>query len=113
MLSTDQLSIIIAALKEMIDRRRHSLSATGRARGIDLLQSIQTELRYQQLASPLIEEHNRILTSPTLSPADEARLNEINRELAALSVDRPSEFSGRFSTDDAGAVAAAKAIGTP
>jgi hypothetical protein len=67
------------------------------------------------LASPLIEEHDRILTRPTLSPADEERLNEINRELAALSIDRPNEFGGRFSADEAEAVAivraAARAIG--
>ena len=105
-MTPDQLSLIIAGLELLTDPQ--TLSATGRRlrsnchrTAIDLLQSMRSERQYQQLASPLIEEHDRILARPTLSPADEERLNEINRELAALSVDRPSKFGGRFSADEA------------
>ena len=96
-MTPDQLSLIIAGLELLIDR--HQLKPTGKS--VKLLQAMRSELQYQQLASPLIEEHDRILTRPTLSPADEERLGEINRELADLSVDRPSEFGGRFSAEDA------------
>ena len=105
-MTPDQLSLIIAGLELLTDPQ--VLSATGRRlrsnchrTAIDLLQSMRSELQYQQLASPLIEEHDRILTRTTLSPADEERLGEINLELAALSIDRPNEFGGRFSADDA------------
>jgi hypothetical protein len=122
MLSPDQLSLIIAGLELLTDPP--TLSATGRRlrsnchrTASDLLRATQAELQYQQLAAPLIAEHDRILASPTLSHADETRLGEINRELADLSIDRPTEFGGRFSADDAVAMgiirAAAQAIDSP
>jgi hypothetical protein len=122
MLSPDQLSLIIAGLELLTDPP--TLSATGRRlrsnchrTASDLLRATQAERKYQQSARPLIEEHDRILTSPTLSPTDENRLDKINRELADLSIDRPTEFGGRFSADDVAAMgiirAAAQAIDSP